>query len=204
MMIILNLLSFFLFSIIFIALFSNKHLRLALSLLFSLFLCLQASSLLIGGNFIDYKYYVHFDLSALSMIAGFKKQSIIIALLFVGLPYILYYLGTRLHHVLEKSTHAQRKNRIASNSNINKGVILVICLSILCAKEGMFAKLKEVYDIVYAEQELSPISNTLLTQKEHLQVNADSAKNIIIISLESFERAFLHDSNQHLTPKLRA
>jgi hypothetical protein len=49
---------------------------------------------------------------------------------------------------------------------------------------------------------LKNINKEGYTKKEDLTAEA-GGKNIIIISLESFERAFLHDENKELTPNLR-
>ncbi len=58
--------------VILISFIRNKYVRIVLSVLFGLFFCIQLSSIYIGNSFVDYKYYMHFNLNALSMAGGFK------------------------------------------------------------------------------------------------------------------------------------
>ncbi len=195
-MIALNLIALLLVSIIFISFFRNRYVKIALSVLFGIFFCLEVSSLYLGNSFIDYKYYLHFNVNALSMSGGFKTELFLFFLLWAGISFLLFFAS---------KFNLFKKKRLDSIVKIS---FFVVSISILLfSKNGVYDKLEEINDIAFAsvdedfdkfvrEQGLD------FTKKEDLEASF-GGKNIIILSLESFEKAFLHDVNRELTPNLR-
>ena len=193
-MITLNLVSLLLISIIFISIFPNKYVRTGLSVLFSVFFCLEVSSLYIGGSFIDYKYYLHFNSGVLSMSGGFIMEIFLFFLLLIALSFLFFFAS---------NVRIFKKKRF---DFISKAVIFIVCLAVLIgSRGGIYDKLKEIYSVVSTpvDKDFDDLLKKFgLTSKKDLKASS-GGKNIIIISLESFEKAFLHDKNRELTPNLR-
>jgi phosphoglycerol transferase len=195
-MIILNLVALLLAFICILSFISNKYLKLVLSIVFALFFIMQISSLYIGNSFIDYRYYLHFNAQSLSMTSVFKKEIILLPIALIAIICALFF-GSKVR--LFKDTKI--------NLFVKAGVLLVSLLVITLTKNGIYQTLQEIYDITTAtsstNDSFSDISNKLgLTKKEDLETSS-VGKNIIIISLESFEKAFLHKTNRQLTPNLQ-
>jgi hypothetical protein len=121
---------------------------------------------------------------------------------------------------------------ITSNYFVKYSILFVALATIIFSKDGLYSNLREVYEITLTNEKEDPIlkrdiedlgksesrsqgrnnkSNSILTKKsrdekytkkENLEA-ISGGKNIIIISLESFEKAFLNDANKELTPNLR-
>jgi hypothetical protein len=119
------------------------------------------------------------------------------------------------------------------NIFIKFSILIIATLIIFFSNNGIYRNLKEIYDITSVQElnvtdfnkELDNLGNTSFENKEITSKPQNVAvkkkcdeeyikkenleatfggKNIIIISLESFERAFLHDMNKELTPNLRS
>jgi hypothetical protein len=118
------------------------------------------------------------------------------------------------------------------NYFVKYSLMLAAIVIIVFTKDGIYSNLKEIWDITSTNgsdvtsltkdiedlgatgtenKEPDNRSEGILvknlnkeeyTKKEDLTA-VSGGKNIIIISIESFERAFLHDANKELTPNLR-
>jgi phosphoglycerol transferase len=225
-MVTLNLIALLLVSTVLISVFRNKYVRITLSIIFGVFFVLEASSLYLGGSFIDYRYYLHFNFNALSMAGAFKKEIVLAVLLLASAPTLLFFVS-------RPNFPKSKKRQLVIKSTVFVAAMLVLTAS----TDGVFSKLKEIYNILSTpvtndfsefsdgtdisddkqpdtlnleapeadssklnrQQQAAPI---IFTRKENLRAKF-GGKNIVIISLESFEKAFLHDANKHLTPNLR-
>ena len=192
----LNLIALLLISTVVVSFFQNKYIKFVLSLGFALFFLMQVSSLYIGNSFIDYKYYVHFNFNSLKMAGGFKKEIILSVFVFFAIVFGLF-LASKIYFSKTKRT----------DYIIKSAIFAISLLVIVLPTNGMFRKMKEIYDIVTVNPTADNAFNDMaqkwgLTLKEDLEAFCDD-KNIIIISLESFEEAFLHDANKDLAPNLR-
>ena len=209
-MIKLSLFLYILSAIIIISFFKSKILRGIFAVFFSTFFVLQLSSLYLGGEFIDYRYFLHFNLKSLSMAGAFVKQIILTGATLVILPCLLYF-GSKLSSKLSKFLKLRKFKFIG----VGKILILIATILILWLPErGMYNKFKEIFVLGSLTSEgssdfeklLSDLeqkgNGTKFTAKEDLQAEFGE-KNIIIISLESFEKALLADKNRDLTPNLR-
>jgi hypothetical protein len=159
------------------------------------------------------------------MAGGFKKEIALAVFLLALLPVLLFFAS-------RMEIPQNKKYRIIIKSAAFGCAILVL----LASKDGVFSKLKEIYDVLS-----TPVTNDfnvflnnanvgknkqsdtlnlkvlkvdsskidkpkaapiIFTSKENLRAKF-GGKNIVIISLESFEKAFLHNENKHLTPNLQ-
>ena len=206
-MITLNLLSLFLIAVILASFCKNGWVKAAVSLLFSVFVCMQIASLYAGNSFCDYKFFVHFNLRDIWWGATgiYKVEVILLPIVFIGVFAGLFFMS-KLRFISNKRTWIF----------IKSGVCGLSLLFLFLTKNGIVDGLKESYFLLSASTTGSfedAVKNVeiaiqkqdkkfVFTKKEDL-VASSEGKNIIIISLESLERAFLHDKNKHLTPNLR-
>ena len=206
-MITLNLLSLFLIAVISASFCKNGWVKAAVSLFFSVFVCMQIASLYAGNSFCDYKFFVHFNLRDIWWGATgiYKVEVILLPIVCIGVFAGLFFMS---------------KLRFISNKRpwifVKSGVCGLSLLFLFLTKNGIVDGLKESYFLLSAsttgsfEDAVKNVETAIqkqdkrfvFTKKEDL-VASSEGKNIIIISLESLERAFLHDKNKHLTPNLR-
>ena len=181
-------------SILLVALFRVKWLALTLSVVLAAFLSLQISSLYMGGGLIDYKYYLHTDFVDFDLIREFFLwQAIVLAVVFVALSFAFYWLSRRLRQRTRKPWGYL--------------VAFVLSTALLFLPGGMASQL---YDI----SEMTTVSYTGFSEalaglnippESYIkpdELEARPGKNIIVISLESFEQGFLRPPLDHLTPNL--
>jgi phosphoglycerol transferase len=224
-MITLNLIALLLASIVIISVFRNKYIRVVLATIFGVFFVLEVSSLYLGSSFIDYKYYQHFNFNALLMAGGFKKEIAFVVLLLTSVPTLLFFVSrprfpqSKKRRIIIKSTAfvaAMLVLTASTNGVFSKLKEIYSILSTPVTSDfSVFLNSADIsedkqLDTLNLEapktdsskldkQNAAPI---IFTRKENLRAKF-GGKNIVIISLESFEKAFLHDTNKHLTPNLR-
>jgi len=192
---ILNIIAVFVASLFFISFFRNKIVKGSLSILASLFLCLEISSLYLSGQFIDYQYVFHFNITSLRMADGFVYQIFIFFISLIGISALFYFLSGLTDKISPSSLKKYRWYIIASKTIMIIASIVVL----LSTREGIYDGAKEVYFVMRADAD---VPDGIFIDKKDLEVSC-KGKNIIIISLESFEKAFLHESNKTLSPNLR-
>jgi hypothetical protein len=107
-----------------------------------------------------------------------------------------YYQCSQL---LRKTT--QKHAFLYSISTIVMAAALVL---LIAPKEGMYRQMKAAYDIMTQDTNGSVEDDLqiLLHQKDSLHVEC-AGKNIVILSLESYEYAFLHAINNKVAPNLQ-
>ena len=77
-----QLTALFIFSILTLNLINNKILKISLSLLFSIFLILQIISYYLTSELIDYRFFIHSDISLVkTYYFQFKKEAVYILIL---------------------------------------------------------------------------------------------------------------------------
>lgn len=196
MFVFLNLISIFIMSILLVGHISSISVRWLISFLFSLFIVLQISSVYIGGSLIDYKFYVHFNLR--DMIAMKDFFWVQIALLVLALPIfsiIIFWLAKKVVNLVFYSKKFYRYG------------IIITATVIMSFQDGAFANIVDISKILTAEDLNFEKGLMDLGMTDYISLNnikAQKGKNIIIISLESFEKGFLNDTTAHLTPNMRA
>ena len=194
---ILNLLLLLSISVLLLALIANKLPQKILAFVISTFFIFEVSSILIGGSLIDYKFYVHFN--ARDMLAFKGMFTIQIIILFVTLFLIYIFLIWLSRKILEKSWWQKKLYLYAFIG----GTITIMCL-----RGGIIGNIAEIIRIVYISDDASfeiALNNLEMHSYVHSsEVKAEKGKNIIVISLESFEKGYLSDAMAHLTPNLRS
>ncbi|MDR0830057.1 MAG: sulfatase-like hydrolase/transferase [Prevotellaceae bacterium] len=222
---ILGLIFLFIFSAIIISLFKNRAVRIILAILFGIFFVMQIMSLYLGGSFIDYRFYLHFNLNSLEMAGGYHKQIFWTILTLIVTPITMYFFAfftQRAQSVIAQRTQRNKNSALSAKifaffaRTFKFGILIISLIIIILPQESIYHKLKEIVDVAgYSThknsdfeqilknlEEKSEVPNQKFTLKEDL--NAEfGGKNIIILSLESFEKAFIHDANADLAPNLR-
>jgi phosphoglycerol transferase len=153
------------------------------------FLCIEISSLFIGDSFVDYRYYLHFNIKTLSMAGGFIKEIILLALIFTGAACTLFFLSK----LVRKSIVYQKKG---SYRIVCIAILITSLFTLVLLPSGIYSGLKEIYNIVSTNEEYKGIFPKSFKA-------SGKNKNIIIISLESFNSSLLHEANRNLTPNIQ-
>ncbi|WP_392561353.1 LTA synthase family protein [Orbus sturtevantii] len=166
----------------------GKRAKLLIIILMTLLLVTELISIYFSGGFVDYQFYV--NLNANDIIEGlaiFKLQAAFAIVAF----FVFLFVQFKLAVVLQKCKIFLRL------------AILVVAILSLNYEHGPVEKLFEIYQVTSSPkltftQSLEKLNITDYPTKE--QIEALSGKNIIVISLESFEQGFL-DFND-ITPNL--
>lgn len=195
MFVIFQLLLLFIVGISITTLFKNKTVSFLLSLLLSLFLTLQSLSVYMNGNLIDYKFYEHANISIVTSVGGFfLKEIILFSLLFVAISVILYAGSRKLRQIVLPKWVL--------------GIPILIGLFLMILPDGIANNIYSIIDLKTAkEKDFSQALKDLGIDPEQYvvaeDIEATAGKNIIVLSLESFERGYLEAPLEHLTPNLR-
>lgn len=158
-------------------------------LLFSLFIITEVVSIYFSGGLVDYQFFV--NLSKEDIVMGmriFKWQCLLGVITFIVALMCLAWL-TELMQL-----HVVPLLRISG---------AVLCLLGLGWPSGPLSKLLEIYQITSVKKTTFAHALEQMAMKNYVHksdLNAKAGKNIIVISLESFERAFLERST--LSPNL--
>ena len=80
----------FLFSLLTLNILQNKAIRLVVSFLFSIFLVLEIISYYLTGDLIDYRFFIHTDISSIKVFYfQFKKEFFLIPVLIIIFNYLI-------------------------------------------------------------------------------------------------------------------
>lgn len=194
--IVFNLVAFFTVLFLLVISIRNEILFWFVSYVFSLLIVLQLSSLYLGGTFVDYKFIAHLnnrDIHAMKHL--YLKQGLFLTALFVVLPFAMRWL---------KNSVVQVKDYFKSSYRY---LVITTLVIIMCLNSGVINNLYKVVKIFSsADSSFSASLHELAIDNYILpdEVVAERGKNIIVISLESFEKGYLSESKAHLTPNMRA
>ncbi|RKS85959.1 phosphoglycerol transferase [Orbus hercynius] len=176
-------------SIVLASFVSSKKVKLVIVTLMTIFIVMELISIYFSGGFINYQFYVNLNIN--DIIEGlfiFKIQALLAIVAFFVLVFLLVKLSTyfqqKLHFII----------RLA---------ILIIALFSLNYHNGPIDKLVEIYRVIRAPKvafndALGALNLASYPVKEDIE--ATKGKNIIVLSLESFEQGFLDRPN--ITPNL--
>ena len=186
------------------SLIKNNAIRLSFSILFSFFVMLQFSSLFFTQTFVGYQFYIHSNLKGVTGISGLYYPQLIIGFILLIVLTLIFYFSYKFKRVAIQK-HSQL---IETKVNVAIGVIsLLIFFTVI--KKSDFVKdsktllisLKPTKDKLFAE---ILEKNGLLDYTLPSDIVAEKGQNIIIISVESLEKAFLISKKfQDLTPNLQ-
>tara|TARA_B100000795_G_C22788720_1_gene435870 strand:+ start:58 stop:2292 length:2235 start_codon:yes stop_codon:yes gene_type:complete len=180
----------------------KNKIRLFFSLFFSLFIILQTTSLFFTQSFIGYQFYVHFNfVSADGIIGLYLKFIIYIFFFFIFLNIFFLYSNVFLRKkIIQKTNFAYIKIAVFSLS--------IFILATLLVKSNFIEDSKSLSSIFYSNINSSSFADILKKNgiNNYISPNeiiSSKGKNVIVISLESLEKAFLfNDRLKELTPNL--
>lgn len=179
-----------------------KVLRITFSFFFSLFLVLELSSLYITQQFIGYSYYVHFNVRGTESLLLIFSTQILLSLIIYSFLTILFNKSNKINEFLQKFFSLKNIFIIISFTILTSFFILFKSNYFLDETNSLFNSISFTNNSKDFDEvlERNKMYNYIKTDK----VLAKKGKNIIIISLESFELAFLEDEKfSKLTPNLR-
>ncbi|NUF50306.1 LTA synthase family protein [Gilliamella sp. ESL0250] len=186
----LIILPLFIITIVFASLFKQKKWQLLTITLLTVFIVMELTSIYFSGGFIDYQFYVNLNIN--DIIEGlfiFKLQAVLVIVVF----FTLIFLLTKLADLCKRKCHLAVRLLLA-----------FLAIASISYHNGPFSRLYEIYQVTSAprkpfEQALQSLNMTNYTNKN--QLVSHQGKNIIVLSLESFEQGFF--DVEDITPNLR-
>ena len=176
------------------SLIKNKIARLAFSFIFGIFVALQLVSLYFTQSFIGYQFIVHFNLRGIVGMYGFFIPHMIVLTLFLILIIPFFYYS----HL-----------KLKSFFKINKTIILItiaLFFGVIITKGNFISDTKSLFSTLYpinGDFEYILKKNGMSDYISPEEIECEKGKNLIVISLESLEKAFLGNKFSSLTPNLQ-
>ena len=182
----------------------NNKIRIFLSFIAGIFLILQITSLYFTQSFINYQFFVHFNLKGVQGISGLYIFPILIGIILLILMTWLCYLS---HFLIYKKWSSILKKHISSKTKSIVSIFILATSLTLIFIHGKF--------LTDSKSLISLFQTNSSTFEEVLEKNgfsdyvtphkiiAEKGKNIIVISLESLEKDFLGGKFADLTPNLQ-
>ncbi len=186
----LIVLPLFIFTITLASFFKQKKWQLLTIILMTVIIVMELTSIYFSGGFIDYQFYVNLNVN--DIIEGlfiFKLQALLVIVVFLGLVFILSKLASLFRN----------KCRL-----LWRLPLAAIAIAFISYHNGPISRIYEIYQVTCApkatfEQALQALNMSDYVAKS--QINSQQGKNIIVLSLESFEQGFLDFAD--ITPNLR-
>jgi len=178
-----------LISMLLASLVRSKKTKLLIIILMTLLLVTELVSVYFSGGFIDYQFYVNLNINdIIEGLAIFKLQAVLAIIAF----FVFLFIQFKLAAVLQKKLNI-----------LLRIIILVIAALSLNYTHGPVDKLFEVYQVISAPkltftESLAKLNIIDYPTKEAIETCA--GKNIVVISLESFEQGFFDFKD--ITPNL--
>lgn len=200
---ILNLICLSTFFFLICSFIKSKYFRFLLSVFGSFFTLIQVSSFYFSRSFLNYSYLIHFNKRDIfGMLTLFKLQVFIVVFLFIVFV-LVYYNADKL---IKKVTAFLTVK--SSFVKAFKATSIAFAVVIMSLKTGV---LYEGTRLIYSlktndksfEKQLTDLGINDYVKPNDLVVSSNK-KNIVIISLESFEKGYLSDKFSKLTPFLRS
>lgn len=184
------------------SLIKNKIWRILFSLLSSLFICLHLMSLFVTQSFVGYQFYVHSNLRGITGMTGmFIPHLIGISFIFSFLVILNFYsfkLSNTITKAIKKEVSIFSKKAITIGlSSLLVSLVLLISTFIEDSKT-----LKPIFFMSNSDFQEVLVRNKMNDYITPENIESSKGKNIIILSLESLEKAFLTEKYSALTPNL--
>lgn len=163
--------------------------RSVILIFFGIFIIAEVISIYFSGGVIDYQFFV--NLNREDIVTGvriFKWQCVMGIIAFIVAITGLFWLTQGIE---------------IEFSPLLRIILAGLCLFGLCYPEGPLSKLVEIYQITMSKKTTFTTALQQIAMENYVskpKLVATSGKNIIVISLESFERGFLERSS--LSPEL--
>ncbi|OCG06692.1 hypothetical protein A9G13_10570 [Gilliamella sp. wkB178] len=186
----LTVIPFFILTIVIASLLKQKKWQLLTIILMTVLITMELTSIYFSGGFIDYQFYVNLNVN--DIIEGlfiFKLQAVLV----IGVFFVLIWLLSKLANLLKRKCHLLLRLSLA--------ILAVVSLSY---HNGPFSRLYEIYQVTSAPREPFDHALQALNMQDYTNKNqliSHKGKNIVVLSLESFEQGFF-DFND-LTPNLK-
>lgn len=154
----------------------------------------QLASVIIGGDFIDLKFYAHFKKDIITGVGGFfGLESFILTVFFlVFVP--TFYMAINKGDAMKL---ASKKTLLA---------LVFLTVAGMSIKGGVLRNLWDISEVHLAEEKLFEDALTDIGFEEIVAKNlirGKKGKNIILIAMESVEAGFLQDEFNKVTPNMR-
>ncbi len=191
------------FFFIICSLIPKRKYRFILSFISAFFCCLQLISIYFTQTFIGYKFYSHLNLRGIAGISGlFTPHLIFICIILV----LITLLNFSSFNLLKKDYFFSKKIKI--NQSLRKPIFLItanVFLFTVLLKSSLVYDSKSLF-IIFSKTTLN-FENVLHKNKMQnyispKKIKSKSGKNIIVLSLESLEKAYLSEKYKNLTPNL--
>jgi len=194
--------SFFLIN----SLIKNNKLRITFSIFSGMFVILQLASLYFSRSFIGYQFFVHFNLSSADGMIGLYIPQVFISTGLLIILILLFY-GSRTF-IYEKPISLFKNNSYPQKATKINLVIITLCFGIILTEGSFLSETKSLLFIFYTNKAPVPFEKVLekYEMNDYItpgKINCKKGKNIIVISLESLEKAFLFGKFSTLTPNLQ-
>ncbi|MDF7666577.1 LTA synthase family protein [Orbaceae bacterium ESL0727] len=191
------------------SLFKSKIARLTIIFVLTIFIVMELTSIYFSGGFIDYQFFINLNIN--DIIEGlfiFKWQAAFVVAVFLVLVLVLYLLAK----VLRSHCFFLWRIMFAILATVSLGY------SPTGYPNSLLGRLEEIYKVTSApfipfQQSLQLLNITDYVYKNNVykkgiykngggkdQLQSQAGKNIVVISLESFEQGFL--DQKELTPNL--
>ncbi len=203
----LNLLLLLVFGFIVCSFIKHSKIRGIISVLLAVFVTLQLCSLYFVKTFISYTFIIHFNTRDItSMLGLFWSHFILLIVLCLVLSFV-YFKSYKINKTINQFINSKLPVYLKKISFINSSLKLIFilgCIFIMNRPYGIInesAKLVSVLNTSTQDfnKQLKKIGINDYVFPKDLKVESQH-KNIIMLSLESFEKAFLSDKLNHLTP----
>lgn len=185
------------------SLISNDRWRLVFSLFTATFTLFQLISLFATQEFVGYQFYVHLSLGGLMSFSDLFVLHLVTSLIgFVVVTILCYYSTAGLKQVSGRFGNKKFESYRRAGVMVLAGLLVLFVVRnstfIVNTKSlfTVFQRSSEHFEKALAESDM----HDYVFPDE---VRSSPGENIIIISLESFERSFLTEKFSSLTPNLR-
>jgi glycerophosphoryl diester phosphodiesterase len=194
---IINLILFLILAFGICLLIKKKWTRVIAASIFSLFFSLQLVSLYFVDGFIGYQFYVHFNVRDIGEMLNLYTDKIFFLLAFAFIIFSILYHSKKISQVKKLSSLLQKRYFY----------IIAVALSayFMNTKRGILNTSFELISMLHVTEKSFDKTLEELGMEEYTypkDLKAIKGKNIIILSLESLEKAYLETPYTHLTPNL--
>lgn len=186
------------------SLVKNKILRFIFSVMMGVFIIGQSTSLYFTQRFIDYQFYLHANLKGIQGLTGLFIPHSILSILLLFLLILFFY---KSRYLVEHRFLTLRKPNIQPFKKITNLSFIAIGFFIILMRGTFISDSQSLVSLLLPSEK----SNFKKVLRKHNmasyispnQIRSEKGKNIIVISLESLEKAFLGGKFSDLTPNLQ-
>ncbi len=193
----------------------NNYIRIGFSVLAAILIDLQITSLYYTQSFINYQFYIHSNTRDILGMINLYYSEIGLLFIFLVLFVFLFYFSNKLAH--EMTDYLRRFSFFKENKyqqkilNSTKILIVGSCIVVMNFDKGVINEALDFYYILQSstssnrkgfDSALGQLKMYDYVSSENIE--ATKGKNVIIISLESFEKGYLSEKFADLTPNLRS